>query len=344
MTDMDLFFADARAADALAVAQKLGVRLKKIATNEYAGPCPSCGGADRFSVNVRKKIFNCRGCGAKGSNIDLVMLATDCTPIKACERITGRTRPNGASKDEQERTASAARAKAIKEIRERSLELDDPRAEHGKAYLAARRITRELVPLIGTPAETYLAQIRKIDVGALEDVLSRCDALGWHPSVYFNEPGHPLHAQRLGCIVGIMTDAVTAEPTGAISRTYLTPDLAKVGKAKTLGSPAGIVRLSEDADVLFGLHLAEGMETALTVMSKGLRPIWATGSTSLMRTFPILNVIEWLTLIVDHDANRAGEEAAREVETRWLLAGRKVRLRQPNQLGDFNDVVVGEAK
>jgi hypothetical protein len=34
-----------------------------------------------------------------------------------------------------------------------------------------------------------------------------------------------------------MTDASTAEPTGAISRTYIGPDLTKVGKAKTLGSP-----------------------------------------------------------------------------------------------------------
>jgi hypothetical protein len=80
------------------------------------------------------------------------------------------------------------------------------------------------------------------------------------------------------------------------------------------------------------------------MMAKGHRPIWATGSTSLMQTFPVLAVIEELAVFVDHDPNGAGEKAARKVEARWLAAGRKVRLRQPNEFGDFNDVVMGEAE
>jgi hypothetical protein len=51
-----------------------------------------------------------------------------------------------------------------------------------------------------------------------------------------------------------MTDAVTAKPTGGISRTFLREG-QKVGKAKGLG-PAGIVRLTPDEDVLGGLHIA----------------------------------------------------------------------------------------
>jgi hypothetical protein len=175
-------------------------------------------------------------------------------------------------------------------------------------------------------------------------VLSRREAIGWHPAVYFSQMGHALHTQHLGCIVGVMTNAVTAEPTGAISRTYLGPDGKKIGKAKTLGSPAGIIRLTSDDEVLEGLHLAEGVETALTVMAWGLRPMWATGSTSLMAKFPVLGGIEALTMIIDNDQNRAGEEAAREAEDRWRAANREVRLRRPNQIGDFNDAVVGEAK
>jgi putative DNA primase/helicase len=214
---------------------------------------------------------------------------------------------------------------------------DEARREH------ARRIASEIVPLIGTPGERYFAEARKIDVTALRDVFERTDAIGWHPSVYFNKPGYPLHGQRIGCIVGIMTDPVTATPTGAISRTYLTPELAKIGKAKTLGSPVGIIRLSRDEDVLLGLDLAEGLETALSLMTKGFRPMWAAGSTSLMRAFPVLSVIEFLTLFVDHDENHAGEEAARAVEARWRAVGREVRLRQTDQFGDFNDAVMGEA-
>src|ERR1700737_2918433 len=33
-----------------------------------AGPCPQCGGKDRFSVHLGKQVFNCRGCGARGGD------------------------------------------------------------------------------------------------------------------------------------------------------------------------------------------------------------------------------------------------------------------------------------
>jgi DNA primase len=40
---------------------------------ERTGPCPLCGGNDRFSINTKKNVFNCRGCDVGGSVIDLVM-------------------------------------------------------------------------------------------------------------------------------------------------------------------------------------------------------------------------------------------------------------------------------
>jgi hypothetical protein len=106
----------------------------------------------------------------------------------------------------------------------------------------ARQIVSEIVPIVGTPGETYLRDVRRIDTSAIADVLERTDAIGWHPQVYFSEPCHPLDRQRLGCIIAVMTDAVTGKPTGGISRTYI-HEGKKVGKAKGLG-PAGIVRLT----------------------------------------------------------------------------------------------------
>ena len=50
----------ARNADILATAQSLGVRVKKNGTTEWTGPCPVCGGTDRFSITSRKRLFNCR--------------------------------------------------------------------------------------------------------------------------------------------------------------------------------------------------------------------------------------------------------------------------------------------
>ena len=41
---------------------------------DRCGPCPRCGGDDRFSINRKKQVFRCRQCGAKGGgSIDLVM-------------------------------------------------------------------------------------------------------------------------------------------------------------------------------------------------------------------------------------------------------------------------------
>ena len=218
--------------------------------------------------------------------------------------------------------------------------------QEDKAFIArlVADIAWQLGPVRRTPGEQYLADARKIDTAAIADVLERTDAIGWHPEVLFREDGHALDGKRLGCIVGIMTDAVTAKPTGAISRTYI-HDGKKVGKAKTLGAPAGVVRLTPDDEVLERLaFLAEGLETALTMMACGFRPMWSTGSTALMAKLPVLSGIEALTVFVDHDDNAAGEKAAREAEERWLGAGREVRLLQPDQLGDLNDVIREAAK
>jgi hypothetical protein len=210
-----------------------------------------------------------------------------------------------------------------------------------EAFVQARlaSVIRELSPLRRSPGETYLRVSRGIDTAAIADVLERNDAIGWHPAVRFNEPGQALHGQRLGCIVGVMTDPVTASPTGAISRTYIDKNLHKVCKAKTLGSPAGLVRLTRDEDVTCGLCLAEGLETALSAMAKGFRPVWSTGSTALMKTFPVLSGIDYLTVIADHDASGAGEAAAREVEARWRRARREAGIFIPESPGDLNDLL-----
>jgi hypothetical protein len=73
MIDGDLV-SRARAADLLSTVKALGgAGLKRVSASELTGPCPKCGGRDRFAVNVKRKIWNCRGCGRGGGPIDLVM-------------------------------------------------------------------------------------------------------------------------------------------------------------------------------------------------------------------------------------------------------------------------------
>jgi putative DNA primase/helicase len=208
--------------------------------------------------------------------------------------------------------------------------------QKARALATAAAYVAEMRPLRGTPGERYLRDARQINTDTIADVLERTDAIGWHPAVYFHNEEHLLHGKRLGAIISVMTEAVTGRPSGAIARTYIS-ESRKIGKAKTLGSPTGMVRLSEDADVQEGLFLAEGLETALNAMALGLRPTWATGGTLEMSRFPVLPGIRCLTIIADHDPSGAGEKAARAVEAAWLKAGREIRIFRSDEVGDLND-------
>jgi hypothetical protein len=49
-----------------------GIKLR-LAGAELSGPCPKCGGEDRFATNIKKQVWNCRGCRTGGDVIDLVV-------------------------------------------------------------------------------------------------------------------------------------------------------------------------------------------------------------------------------------------------------------------------------
>src|SRR6516225_4280064 len=60
---------------------------------ERAGPCPICGGDDRFSINTKKGVWNCRGCGKGGDVINLVEHLDGVSFIPACTTLTGEPPP-----------------------------------------------------------------------------------------------------------------------------------------------------------------------------------------------------------------------------------------------------------
>jgi hypothetical protein len=79
--------------------KRRGIPLKGNGT-ERVGPCPKCGGDDRFSINTKKNVFNCRGCDVGGDVIDLVRHLDGSDFIAACTRLAGEPPPlpsNGAS-------------------------------------------------------------------------------------------------------------------------------------------------------------------------------------------------------------------------------------------------------
>ena len=81
---------------------------------ERAGPCPVCGGTDRFGINTEKQLWNCRGCGKGGDVIDLVQHIDASDFTAACTMLAGerpQAKPNGNGKDhaaaEPEKIATA---------------------------------------------------------------------------------------------------------------------------------------------------------------------------------------------------------------------------------------------
>lgn len=192
-----------------------------------------------------------------------------------------------------------------------------------------KRIRADVRPVSGSPVETYLRHR-----GIAWD-LSYQD-IGFHPACPRGRD------ERLPAMVATMRNPVTNEITG-IHRTYLRPDgLGKVehGQPKMMLGVAGVVKLIEDAEVTLGLGLAEGLETALSVMTQGWSPVWAALSASGIAKFPVLDGIDALTIFADHDEGGTGQAAARTCARRWKAAGREVDARTTKVKGtDFNDVV-----
>ena len=65
---------------------------------ERVGACPKCGGEDRFGVNTKKQIFNCRGCDIGGDVIQLVEHLDGVDFNTACTTLTGQPPPKASGK------------------------------------------------------------------------------------------------------------------------------------------------------------------------------------------------------------------------------------------------------
>jgi hypothetical protein len=103
------------------------------------GPCPRCGGVDRFAINIKKQKWNCRGCGVGGDVIALVRHLDGCDFHTAVRTLAGE-RPYPAPTS---RTAAPSSRTEVE---------DYERNQHRKAA----RLWVQRRPIRGTIAEKYL--------------------------------------------------------------------------------------------------------------------------------------------------------------------------------------------
>jgi hypothetical protein len=216
----------------------------------------------------------------------------------------------------------------LKGTRKRSVTSDPLPVSDATDWSAqAALIWSQGVALHNTPVETYLAA-------------RGCMFPTTHDIRFLPAHSHGIHP----CMMARVTDAVTAQPI-TLHFTRLNGDgtgKAEVDRPKLLlgrhRKKWGVIRLVEDAAVTTGLGLAEGIETALSVMVGGWSPLWATVDAGNMADFPVLEGIECLTLFADNDARGTGLHAAEHCAERWRAAGREVGIVIPDKPGsDWND-------
>jgi putative DNA primase/helicase len=280
---------------------------------ERAGPCPVCGGTDRFSINTRKQVFNCRGC-AKGGDIIALVQHLDCRSFRdAVGTLTGRRpptiheqrpRPQPANKD----TGNTARALAIWN------EAQHPCGTLVEAYFAHRRLT--------LPDE------------------AAGEAIRFHPDC-------PFKGTLVPAMVALVRDVITNQPK-AIHRTALDAEGRKAwidGNDRLSLGPVsgGAVKLTPDEDVTLCLGIGEGIESALSLRLArefGMSPVWSLLSAGQVKAFPVLAGIEALWIAVDHD--RDGVKAATVAARAWHRAGPEAFLIKPHAADtDLNDIIQG---
>ncbi len=312
-----------------------GVRLRgKV---EQDGPCLVCGGTDRFSINTRKQLFNCRPSGG-GDVIAMVMHLDGCSFAEAVRTLAGIVPDHPAPMVDPVKMAEV-RARAERDEIDRL-------TDEAERFMRAMDIWREAVPIEETPAEIYLRVCRKVDI---PDHASGA-VLRFHPACRFGDTHHP-------SLIALVRNIITDEPQ-AIIRTALNLDgtaLKIDGKTarKALGPVGGgAVKLTDMGEVTVCLGVGEGIETMLSMRGTpefGRSPVWSLISDSGVRNFLVLAGIECLWIAVDNDkpdqrGRKAGNEAALACSKRWTAAGREVYRVTPDRIGrDLNDVMRNRA-
>jgi hypothetical protein len=259
---------------------------------ERCGPCPRCGGHDRFSINVKKQIWNCRGCAVGGDVITLVQ-HLDCADFTTAVQILGGGRP-----------APVSAPSSVAAYRTEEKENYEVEQHRKAAWLWQQRRS-----LTGSPAGRYLREVRGI----------HCPLPA---TLAFLAPTRSGHHPGLIAAYGLpdeLEPGILAEPENvdAVHLVLLKPDgSGKVDSTPnkiTVGSPAGQPIILAPLNDLLGLAITEGIEDALSVHTASGLGAWAAGGASHMPALAdaVPGYVDWFRVIAD--GNETGHRNAFEL-------------------------------
>lgn len=138
----DHILAQAKAIDLADYAGRF-VELRKEAANEWAGPCPKCGGTDRF--HVTEAWFFCRQCHPERSDaIGFVCWLDGCGFRQAVDKLTGSVLPapshrrTAPAQTRQPQPADFTRRAGVLATRAHACLIDADEGQPGRDYLLGR--------------------------------------------------------------------------------------------------------------------------------------------------------------------------------------------------------------
>ena len=292
----------AHEADIVALAKRVGAKLTRVRALKWkwAGPCPNCGGDDRFALNTELGTFNCRGFGG-GDTIAMVQHARGLDFVAAVEFITGEKQVNSATRE----ASNKAPAKS-------------PASDADKSDGRALWLWRQRQPIVeGTPPWVYLRQARGY-LGPVPATLGYLPAKGAYPPSMIAAYGLPTEPEP-----GVL--AIADSSTRAVHVTRLTPDgTAKAGGKNsskiTIGPPLGSPIVLAPPNDGLGLAITEGIEDGVSVyLGTGLG-VWAAGSAAYMPALAAV-VPVWMDCVTvvgdqDEDGMRYGSELVSKLKAR----------------------------
>ncbi len=271
-------------------------RLAKATATELAGPCPVCGGTDRFAINTRTDLWNCRQCGGRGHGvIDLVVFAYGVSFTRACEIITGRT----AEVPQDEARMAALRDRAAADEAKR---IETEERHRLQAIKRARRVIEGAIPLAGSDeVKAYLRgrgiDLDRVDAGVVAGIrLGQVDAHPWmekagrdYRRLYSGPAMIAAVRQPAGTVTAVhqtwlmalpLSSGPSDQPQGAIGAwgKLVLPaadDGSERPAKKVLGSKkGGAIRLFTP-EAATRMVVGEGIETTLTALTHNFEPLTA---------------------------------------------------------------------